>query len=206
MKELSGKLFSQLHIFIILYLIYGVWIKWDEHNSLKLGLEERQQTIEVNIVNSQKRLSEIQEFIKKIDEYQLRVEEVAKNIETVQKQLPSTTADSEIISFFNQELNSLNIKEANMTPGEESQQAYYISKNYNMSAKGTYLQFLVFFERIGSASRIYNVPELSLRVISESKRGRFQMIEGSASIQAYRYNPGFKVERGFENPAGGRTK
>lgn len=206
MKELSGKLFAQLHVFIFLYILYGVWVAWDEHSLQMVELEERLQSIETNTVDSRRRLGEIQEFVKKIDEYQLRVEEVAKNIETVQKQLPSTTNDSEIISFFNQEINSLNMKEANMNPGDEKQLAYFISKNYSMSAKGTYLQFLVFFERIGTASRIFNVPELSLRVISDNKRGRFQMIEGNASIQAYRYNPGFKVERGFTNPSPGESK
>jgi|SRR5690554_219306 len=206
MKELSGKLFAQLHVFIFLYMLYGVWVAWDEHSMTVTDLQSRLETIERNTADSRRRLTEIEEFVKKIDEYQLRVEEVAKNIETVQKQLPSTTNDSEIISFFNQEIDSLNMKEANMNPGEEKQLAYFISKNYSMSAKGTYLQFLVFFERIGTASRIFNVPELSLKVISDNKRGRFQMIEGSASIQAYRYNPGFKVERGFTNPPTGEKK
>lgn len=206
MKDLSGKLFSNLHFFIVFYMLYGVWVVWDEHSTAMTELTDDNARIDNEMVVNTKRLGEIQEFIKKRDEYQLRVEEVAKNIEAVQKQLPPTTNDSEIIAFFNQELSTLNIKESNMKPGTENNSTYYISRDYNMTAKGTFLQFLVFFERIGSASRIYNVPELSLKVADEKKKGRFQMLEGSASVQAYRYNPGFKVDRGFQTPVPGATE
>lgn len=206
MKDLSGKLFAKLHIFIFLYMIYGVWVFWDEHSTAMTELNDDSLRIDNEMVINTKRLGEIQEFVKKRDEYQLRVEEVAKNIEAVQKQLPPTTNDSEILAFFYEELGFLNIKEADMKPGTENNSTYYISRDYNMKAKGTFLQFLVFFERIGSASRIYNIPELSLRVAQEKKKGRFQMLEGAASIQAYRYNPSFKVDRGFTNPPAGEAQ
>lgn len=206
MKELSGKIFAQLHVLIFLYMLYGIWVAWDEHDMNVTGMTEQIQNIENETLVSQKRLEEIEEFIKKRDEYQLRVEEVAKNIESVQKQLPPTTNDSDIISFINQELNALNIRESNMKPGIESPQTFYISKDYNLTAKGTFLQFLIFFERIGNASRIYNVPELSMRVLTEGKKGRFQLLEGSATIQAYRYNPSFKVDRGFPTEGEGAAQ
>ncbi|MFA5582693.1 MAG: type 4a pilus biogenesis protein PilO [Bacteriovoracaceae bacterium] len=204
MRDLSAKLAANLHIFIFLYMLYNVWVAWDEHS---IAVEEMNGQLEAAVTNisvNQKRLGEIQEFVKKRDEYQLRVEEVAKNIEAVQKQLPPTTNDSEIISFLNQELTNLNIKESNMRPGSENQSMYFISKDYQMTAKGTFLQFLVFFERIGNAPRIYNVPELSLKVMSGGKKGRFQMIEAASSIQAYRFNPSFKVDRGFPTEEGGQ--
>ena len=62
----------------------------------------------------------------------------------------------------------------------------------------TFLQFLIFFERVGNASRIYNLQNLKLSAVNERKRGRFQVLKGEAQIQAYRYNPEFKVDRGFE--------
>lgn len=205
MKDLSAKFFAQLHVFIFLYMLYGIWVFWDEHTVVLEQMNGELQGIESNIKNNEKRLSEIQEFIKKRDEYQLRVEEVAKNIEAVQKQLPPTTNDAEIISFFNQEMSTLNIKDASLVPGKEGPSTYFIIKDYNMKAKGTFLQYLIFFERISTASRIYNISEFSLKVISSGKKGRFQMLDGTASIQAYRYNPSFKVDRGFKKPEEGET-
>ena len=34
-----------------------------------------------------------------------------------------------------------------------------------------------------------------------NQRGRFQMISSDSLIDAYRFNPDFKVDRGFETPA-----
>jgi Tfp pilus assembly protein PilO len=145
----------------------------------------------------EKKVKEIQEFSKKTSEYKTRVEEVAKTIETVQKQLPAETNDTQILTFFQNEINALNIKDANFTPGKEEKSTYYISKEYSLKARGTFLQFLIFLERIGKADRIYNIKELKLTSLAEGQKGRFQLITGEGAIQAFRFNPEFKVDRGF---------
>ena len=199
MKNLSSQLFAKLHILIILYALYGVWVYWDEHSIAMEEMTMQSQGLDNEIEMNKKRLSEVQEFIKKRDEYKLRVEEVAKNIEAVQRQLPAEIVDNQIIEFFKKELTSLNVKEANVTPGGEKTSTYFISKDYELKAKATFLQMLIFFERIGTAARIFNVAELSMDVAPGGRKGRFQVIDGSAVIQAYRFNPAFRVERGIEN-------
>lgn len=197
MKEIVNKLIGSIHWVILLYGLYGAWVLYDEH---VLQLEEivaRGTGIDEEIDKMQKKVKEIQEFTRKTDEYKTRVEDVAKNIETVQKQLPADTNDSQILSFFQGEINSLNIKDANFTPGKEEKSTYYISKEYNLKARGTFLQFLIFLERIGTADRIYNIKELKLSTPAETQRGRFQIISGEGIIQAFRFNPDFRVDRGF---------
>jgi Tfp pilus assembly protein PilO len=196
MKDLVNKLIVNAHFLIILYGVYGSYVMYDEHN---LQLEQIVQSgsgIDAEIVAAQKKIKEIQEFLKKSDEYKVRVEEVAKNIESVQKQLPSETNDTQILTYLQGEINALNIKDAQFTPGKEDKSTYFISKDYSLKAKGTFLQFLIFFERIGNADRIYNIKNLKLTVNSDNK-GRFQIINGEGTIQAYRFNPEFKVDRGF---------
>jgi Tfp pilus assembly protein PilO len=197
MKEVVNKLIGSIHWVILLYGLYGAWVLYDEH---VLQLEEivtRGTGIDEEIDKMQKKVKEIQEFTRKTDEYKTRVEDVAKNIETVQKQLPADTNDTQILSFFQNEINSLNIKDANFTPGKEEKSTYYISKEYNLKARGTFLQFLIFLERMGTADRIYNIKELRLSTPAENQRGRFQIISGEGIIQAFRFNPDFKVDRGF---------
>jgi hypothetical protein len=46
--------------------------------------------------------------------------------------------------------------------------------------------------------RIYNIKNLKLTNSSDTQKGRFQIIEGESVIQAFRYNPDFKVDRGFQ--------
>ena len=198
MKDLVNKFIANIHFLIVIYGLYGVWESFDA-NTLRMDeLNNQFPSIEAEIVSNQKKVKEIQEFVKKTEESKIRVEEVAKNIESAQKQLPAEINDNQILTVFNQEINSLNIKDPQIVPGSETTGTYFISKDYMIKAKGTFLQFLIFFERIGNATRIYNVKSLKLVNADTSQRGRFQLVAGESVIQAFRFNPEFKVDRGFE--------
>src|SRR5688572_30075137 len=119
MKELVNKFIANFHFFLLLYGLYGGWVLYDEHSIQLEDIMVRSSGLDAEIVASQKKVKEIAEFSKKTEEYKVRVEEVAKNIESVQKQLPAETNDTQILSFFQSEINSLNIKDANFTPGKE---------------------------------------------------------------------------------------
>ena len=200
MKDLVNKIIGNIHFVILLYGLYGAWISFDEHSIRMEGLEGQFAPVEAEIVNNKKKVKEIQEFVKKTEESKIRVEEVAKNIESAQKQLPAEINDNQILTFFNQEISSLNIKDPQITPGSETTSTYFISKQYSLKAKGTFLQVLIFLERVGNATRIYNVKSLKLVNHDSSQRGRFQMISADAVIEAFRYNPEFRVDRGFNAP------
>jgi len=199
MKDLVNKIISNLHFFIILYGLYGAWTAYDAHTIRMQELETQFPSIEAEIATNERKVKEIQEFVKKTEESKVRVEEVAKNIESAQKQLPAEINDNQILTFFNQEINALNIKDPQIVPGQEATSTYFISKQYTIKAKGTFLQFLIFFERIGNATRIYNVRNLKLINTETNQRGRFQLISGEGVVEAFRFNPDFKVDRGFVN-------
>jgi Tfp pilus assembly protein PilO len=199
MKELVNKFIASLHIFIFLYGAYTTWILYDEHTIRLADLEGQFSGVQDDIIKTKKKVKAIQEFQKSTEESKIRVEEVAKNIEAAQRQLPAEINDSQILSYFNQEISSLNIKDPVTKPGSEKMSTYFISKDYIVSVNGTFLQLLIFFERIASSDRIYNVRNLKLINNQSGNRGRFQMISGEFIIEAFRYNPNFKVERGFEN-------
>lgn len=197
MKALN-PLVANIHVFLLIYILFGVYEAYEEHTRVVEELDAEVPGLQQQIASSEQKVKEITDFIKKADEYKVRVEEVAKTIESVQRQLPQETNDSQIISFFQDEMKALNIKEPSIMPGGENSSTYFISRDYKISATGTFLQFLIFFERVGNASRIYNLQNLTLTAVNERKRGRFQVLKGEAQIQAYRYNPEFKVDRGFE--------
>jgi Tfp pilus assembly protein PilO len=198
MKELVNKIIGQVHVMILIYGLYGAYLAFDEHSVKMTELENQFPSVNAEIVANQKKVKEIQEFVKKTEESKIRVEEVAKNIEAVQKQLPAEIDDNQILKFFNLEIAALNIKDPNITPGREAVNTYFISKEYQIRAKGTFLQFLIYFERIGNATRIYNVKSFKLVNDNPGQRGRFQLISGEGVIEAFRFNPDFKVDRGFD--------
>jgi Tfp pilus assembly protein PilO len=201
MKDLVNKLIGNLHWFVLLYGLYGGWVLYDEHSVQLEEIQNQLPSIEAEIVTTEKKVKEIQEFVKKTDEYKVRVEEVAKTIESVQRQLPPDINDTQILTYFSEEMSFLNMKDAALNPGKEDRSTYFISKDFLVKAKGTFLQFLIFFERIGNAERIYNVKKLKISVSGINQKGRFQIVEGEGIIQAYRLNPDFRVDRGFDNQA-----
>jgi Tfp pilus assembly protein PilO len=199
MKELVNKFISNIHLLIIAYALWGAWVVFDEHSLKMEDLNNQFPSVEAEIVTNKKKVKEIQEFVKKTEESKVRVEEVAKNIEAAQRQLPAEINDNQILTFFNQEINTLNIKDPNILPGAEVPSVYFISKEYSVKSRGTFLQFLVLFERIGGADRIYNIKKVKLSNGNASQRGRFQMIDSEFIVEAFRFNPAFKVDRGFQN-------
>lgn len=198
MKELINKLISNIHWLILIYGLYGLYVQYDEHTVSMEAVQSQLSTLDKEVEETQVKIKEIQEFVKRADEYKLRVEDVAKNIESLQKQMPSDINDTQILTYFSHEMSLLNIKDPILTPQKEIASSYYISKDYGLKATGTYLQFMIFFERLGNAARIYNIKSLKLVSKADKQKGRFQMIAGEASIQAFRYNPDFKVDRGFD--------
>jgi Tfp pilus assembly protein PilO len=205
-KDLANKLIVNLHWFVFAYAAYTGYGKYEEHQVQMTEMNTQVPTIEADIAETEKKVKEIQEFVTKTEEYKVRVEEVAKNIESVQKQLPAEINDNSILSFFTKEMEVLNIRDANIQPGSEVQSVYFITKDYSIKAKGTFLQFLIFFERIGNATRIYNVKSLKLVQSPETQKGRFQLVNIEAVVQAFRFNPDFKVDRGFEQIEGSTAK
>ncbi len=199
MKDLVSKLIANLHFLFLLYAGWNMWTLYEEHTRQMEDLELQFAPIEAEIKTNKKKVKEIQEFQKKTEESKIRVEEVAKNIEAAQRQLPAEINDNQILTFFNQEIQNLNIKDPNITPGSEQASTYFISKDYTIKSKGTFLQMLIYFERIGNAARIYNVKNFKLTNTESTQRGRFQMINCESSIEAFRFNPDFKVDRGFES-------
>lgn len=197
MKNLVNSLVANLHILLLVYGGYGLYEQYEQFNTEIASIEAEIPNIQGQIAKNEQKVKEIKDFIKKTDEYKVRVEEVAKTIESVQRQLPAETNDSQIVNFFQDEMKVLNIKDPNITPGAEQKSMYFISRDYNIKASGTFLQFLILIERIGNASRIYNIQTLKLTSSDGAKRGRFQVVNGEATVQAYRYNPEFKVDRTF---------
>lgn len=195
MKGLINKLIPHIHLLFLIYGVYGLYGKYEAHQVEVAAVESELPEIQNNLKKTEQKLKEIKDFVKKAEEYKIRVEEVAKTIESVQRQLPAETNDSQILSFFQQEMKLLNIRDPNLTPGSESATTFFISRDYNIKANGTFLQFLVFLERVGNAPRIYNVQKLRFNTENDAKRGRFQVVNAEATIQAYRYNPEFKVDR-----------
>ena len=107
----------------------------------------------------------------------------------------------------------VNIKELSITPEQDFDRGFFIARRYRVKAKATYLQFLIMFEKIAENKRILNVGESVFRKTAEPQKGKFQVIDGLFTIEAYKYNSNFKEDRGideiekkFKGPPGSQKK
>jgi Tfp pilus assembly protein PilO len=197
MKKIINKIIASIHWLGIFMIAVNLWNLYEEHSIQLNELISVKRKLENDIINRKKELEEIKAYQKYEDEYKLRIEVVAKDIEKIQRQLPQETNDEKIISFLRSEMTLLNIKNGTVAPGQEHINPYSISKDYILKAEGTFLQFLVFFERLRDNERIYNIKDLKITNSNDTQKGRYRMLTFSGVIQAFRYKPDSKVERGF---------
>ncbi len=196
------KILSKLHIFFFLYVVWqGYEIYLEQSNELNL-LKERLPGIQNNISREQTKKSRTKEFLKDVDEAKTRIETVAAEVEKLQRQLPADVSDPENLGLIKGIAEQMNIKNVILAPGEEEDKGFYLIKHYNFKGTGTFLQFLIFFEKIAENERLLNITEFELLKVKEERRGRFQLIDATVRIGAYKYNPRYKEERGIEKIEG----
>lgn len=198
MRELFSKILGSLHIIIIAYTIYGVYEKHEEYTATLLSIQSQTPGVQNEIKVFKRKLEAIETYKKNIENSKKSVEEVFKNIERVQRQLPAEVNDIDILDFIAKESKLLNIPEMVSTPMPEVPEGFYITKPYKIVAKGTFLQLVVFLERLSRAERIFNIQNFTLASDETPQKGRFQIIGLSGLIETYKYNQNFKETSGVE--------
>ena len=182
-------------------IIFSFWIGWQDYASHTEEIERMKSSVPVlenKITRKEKEKSQIEGFLKNIEEAKERVKLVAKEVELIQKKLPDNISDARNLEALKNISEDLALKNTIFTQGEESNRGFYIAKTYLFSAKGTYLQFLLFVERVHNSDLLLNVSKLSLSQPRDAGRGRYQVLDGKITLEVYKYNQDFKVDTGIE--------
>lgn len=195
--KLFELLVKNIQWLIILNAAWSYYGRLEEHNANLESIRSQVPPLEEQIVKLNKKLEEAKIFLANLEVSKKRVQEVAGQIEQVQKQLPNQLNDTEILDFFTTEATTLNLKPL-LSPGVEESRDFYFAKKYSMKVTGTYLQFMIYFERIGNSERLINIQSMNLAQQSEKQKGRFQMLTMDATLESFRYNPGYKEDTGIE--------
>ena len=192
------KLLKNLHWFIILYAGYEFYTGYMLANEKLLSIEAQQNTQKLELVRNKKIQKEIENYYKNIEIEKLKIERVASEIEKMQQLLPSEISDTENINLLKSMGDDVNIKEMSVAPELEIDRGFYFARKYKVKAKATYLQFLIMLEKISENKRILNVVDTTFIKAEKVQRSKFQVIEGEMTIEAYRYNINYKVDRGLD--------
>lgn len=193
-----GALLRNLHWIIILASI-ALTVK--DYFELEEGAQAKKAEIaksEEDLAKNEKIKKGIKKYLSNIDEEKAKIERVAQEIEKTQQLLPSDISDTENIGLLRKMSEEINMKEVSISPDQDDNRGFYIARKYKFKAKATYLQFLVIFEKIAESTRILNVGELEFKKLDQPQRSKFQLIDGTFFLEAYKYNMGYKEDRGLE--------
>ena len=207
------KLLKNLHWFIIAYAAFNFYVHYTESEEKYVNLVSQEEAQRLQLTRNKKTQREISNYYKNINEEKVKIERVANEIEKTQQLLPGEISDSENINLLRKMADDVNIKELSITPEQDFDRGFFIARRYRVKAKATYLQFLIMFEKIAENKRILNVGESVFRKTAEPQKGKFQVIDGLFTIEAYKYNSNFKEDRGideiekkFKDPPGSQKK
>ena len=192
------KVIQNVWIFLFGYICFDVYQNYIAHNEKMDNIQMDIPSIENNIKQKQKKVTELEKYFSDIDSAKQRIERVAEEVEKIQKKFPSDINDSFYINGIKSFTKSLNLRNVEISSGGETDQGFYFTKKFELSARGTYLQFLILLERIEGFEKLLNISKVSFKEISEKQKGRFQLIDGYVTIEAYRNDPNHKVDRGID--------
>lgn len=192
------KLLKNIHWLIIAFAAFNFYTAYDAQSERLKQIEDENEAQKVILSKNKRTQKEISNYYKNIKEEKERIERVAKEIEKMQQLLPSEISDSENINLLRKMADDVNIKELSITPDIDSERGFYIARRYKLKAKATFLQFLIMFEKIGENKRILNIGESEFKKSDTPQRGKFQVIDGEFMLEAYRFNPNYKEDRGIE--------
>lgn len=192
------KLLKNLHWLIIAYAAFEFYRLYEESSEKFTNLESQIEIQRATLAKNKKTKREIANYYTNIKNEKEKIESVAREIEKMQQLLPSEISDTENINLLRGMAEDVNIKEVSIAPEQEADRGFYIARRYKLKSKATFLQFLIMLEKIGENKRILNVGEASFKRLDEPQRGKFQVIAGEFILEAYKYNPKFKEERGID--------
>ena len=193
------KLIQNIWILLLGYIIYNVYFHYTDHQEKMLSTTESIPGIKSRIVKNKQKIKELEGYFNDIDSAKERIERVAGEVEKIQRKFPSEIVDSFYISALMEFSKTLNMKKVEVRSGKEENKGFYYVKDFEFAAQGTFLQFLILLEKIENYEKLLNISKFKLTELSEKQKGRFQMIDGKITIQAYRHDPNHKEDRGIDN-------
>jgi Tfp pilus assembly protein PilO len=160
-KELLEKL-QWSHIILIVGGAAAFFYFTLDHSEI----ETRQQNIEFTKTEIQtvtRKIQEAKEFEKQFEEKKKRYADLVKELQKLQGALPKQFFLPDLLSELLREAKQLEIEIVSIRPdAKESVGDLYNSLGFNIEAKGTFLQFFIFLDRMANLKRLVSVQDFSV--------------------------------------------
>jgi Tfp pilus assembly protein PilO len=129
-------------------------------------LESREESIhaeQATIASLEKKIKEAKEFERQFEEKKKRYADLVKSLQNLKEALPRQFFLPDLLSDLLREAKQLEMEITLIKPdAEEKQGELYNSLGFNIEAKGTFLQFFIFLDRMAHMQRLVHVENFNL--------------------------------------------
>lgn len=185
---------NRLWLLLVFYTGYDVYDKYQVHLEEMTSIKEQRELVQGRIEKNQKKVDQLSEVLENIKAAEKRMKKVEEQAVVIQRKFPSVINDAELMNLFSNIASNLNIKNIQINTVGEVDKGFYFIKTYQFKANSTYLQTLLFLEKVSENERLLNVKDIILKTLDIKQRSRHQLLDTTITIMAYRYNSNYKIE------------
>jgi Tfp pilus assembly protein PilO len=181
--------------FILLgYGLYSTYLDFEQHTEKVNNIENFQiPGVRNKIRAMEKKIGEISKFKDQIDEYEEKISSFSEEINTIKIKIPPVEDKTSILDELANDAKKLNLQSVSFKPlyEKENSGGIYFTNGIEFQGTGTYLQFMMFFERLGMTERIFNVQSMEMKNFQGGSRGRYRLVNVKTVIETYHYNESY---------------
>jgi Tfp pilus assembly protein PilO len=160
-KEILEKLKWSYVVAII--VAGGAFFTWSLDRT---EIEMREQSIvdtDNEIRNLEKKIQDAKEFEKQYEEKRKRFKQLSDELQKLQGALPRQFFLPDLLSDLLREAKQLEIEITSIKPdAKEEQKELYNSLGFSINARGTFLQFFIFLDRMANLKRLVSVDKFEV--------------------------------------------
>lgn len=172
-------------------LLLGLWkgyqsyVEFEEQQTM---LSSQLETEKAALEKSQKALGEIKVFQDSLETQRGITQALKTQLEQMQNQLPVEPQGTEVIRELTTISENINMRKRVINPAPEVVNTDFVIEKFNIEGELTYIQLIVFLEQLMKTGRIYDMNEINVSTLAESKNSRYNYLRFNASLQTFRFN------------------
>jgi Tfp pilus assembly protein PilO len=191
----------------ILLSLYVGFLCVEEYQKIlenKENLESRINPMEVNLLKKRKTVQDLKKYFKDIDEAKEKISIVANEFSKIQEKLPSEFDVSKFLADLKDSADRILINRVNFSPKDEKDMGFYYSRMIQVEMTATFLQMIVFLERIQNMKELINVENIRVSEVNEEQKGRYQLVSSVIKLETYRFNDKHSAEKEIKRIESGK--
>lgn len=191
---MKDKFLQNLHFIVLIYALFKAYSLYDNHQQQLTILELDRSKIKKQVDEKGKKIKEIEKFQVEVGQHKDKIKELQGQVDLLKIKLPSDSQQTEVLQELVTQANELNLRETTFSPKYKKPKGIYITNGLELKGMGTFLQLLIFFEKLGASQRIYNVASVKITNRKEKNRGRLNLVNAESVVETYQFNEEFKEE------------